>query len=85
MEEKRPRKGEGEKEAVGGEQLDPLEGLQRRKWRFDSALTISGTEEAEVLNRRSGEWPGPTLTWAFSRRRSVQMGSTTASRPDTSS
>ena len=33
----------------------------------------------------SKEWPRPTLTWAFSRRRSVPMGSTPASRPDTAS
>ena len=57
----------------------------RRKCRLNSALTISGMGGTEVWNRRSGEWPRPTSTWAFSRRRSVLMGSTHASRPDTAS
>ena len=82
---KEAKEGEGKKETVGGERSDALEAIRRRKCLFDLALTILGTERVEGWNRRSGEWPRPTLTWAFSRRRSVQMGSTPASRPDTAS
>ena len=75
----------GGKEAVGGERARALEVLQRRKCRLNLALTISGTGETEGWNRRSREWPRPTLTWAFSRIRSVLTGSTPPSRPGTAS
>ena len=56
------------KETVGGKKSNALEVLRRRKCRLDSALTISVTGGAEGWNRRSGEWPRPTLTWASGYR-----------------
>ena len=64
---------ERKRDTVGGERSSALEVLRRRKCQLDSALTISGTGGAEGWNRRSGECPRPTLTWAFSRRQSVLM------------
>ena len=80
-----PREGGMKKETIGEERARTLEVLQRRKCQLNSALTISGTGGTEVWNRSSGEWPRPTLTWAFSRRRSVLTGFTPTFRPDTAS
>ena len=84
-EERGPREGERKKETVGGERIRALEVLRRRKCRLNLALTISGTGGTGGWNQRSGEWPRPKLTWAFSRRKSVLTESTPASHPDTAS
>ena len=77
--------GKGKKETIGGERACALEVIRSRKCRFISALTISGTGGMGDCNQRSGEWPRPTLTWAFYRRQSVLTESTPASRPGTAS
>ena len=61
-EERGPKEGEKKKETVGGERTRALDVLRRSKCRINSALTISGTGGTEGWNRRSGEWPRPTLT-----------------------
>ena len=75
--------GGGGKATVGGERSNVPGVLRRRKCRFDSSLTISGTGGTEGWNRHSGVCPRPTWTRAFSRRQSVQTGFTHASLPDT--